>query len=182
MNVKYLSALLVYSFTFMRSYAEISITDEINGSSYNFVSTHSVEISAPKKVVWKNLTDLKSWMYDFDLSHYSGSKGQVGEILRLYPEQKFFVQITSKIPNESLVFSNLPSTYQGERSTGIAVVGLSSYEEKTIVNIVMSRRYTWEGDGGNIMKVRRSSQAFKDQTNATRSRFLEKLRVLSEGA
>ncbi len=182
MIYKFLLTLLLLMFVLDRSHANISVTDEIDVNSYNFVSTNSVNISAKKGTVWKHLVNLKSWMYDFELSYYSGPRGEVGEVLRLYPEQDFFVQVTSKVPGDTLVFANLPSTFNGEYSTGVAVISLSSYQGKTSVNLVMSRRYTWIGEGENTMKAKRLTQKFIDQTNATWSRFLERLRSLSESA
>ena len=182
MSYRYLATLLIVSMISGTSYATVSITDEVDGASYNLVSTHRVDISATRAAVWKNLKNLKSWMYDFELSHHSGPEGEVGEVLRLYPGQDFFVQITSMTPTESMVFSNLPSSFRGEYSTGSAVIVLGAENGKTVVSLVMSRRYTWVAEGENPMKAQRSSQEFVDQTNATWSRFLERLRELSEGA
>lgn len=82
----------------------------------------SVEVNTPASAVWNQLVDVGSWMYDFDLLMVSGTPGQEGEVRRLYPGQEFFIKITKLIPNKLLVFANLPSSFNGEYSTGVAVI------------------------------------------------------------
>ena len=52
--------------------ASETLTDEPDGHSYNFVSHYSIEINAPATTVWKHLTDLGSWMYDFGMKPTPG--------------------------------------------------------------------------------------------------------------
>lgn len=105
--------------------ASESLTDEPGGKSYNFVSHYSIEIDAPAKTVWTHLTNLGSWMVDFDMAPISGFNELEGQVLRLYEGQGFYVQITKAIPGELLVISNLPTSMEGERLTsGISVTTL----------------------------------------------------------
>ena len=119
-------------------------------------------------------------MYDFEMSHVSGMWGEEGEVLRLYSGQDFFSQITSAVPNELLVVANLPSKFKGEYSTGIAVITLNETQGKTTVDLTISRRFTWQGEGINPMKSTRESPEFIKNTRTMWDRFLEKLRALSE--
>lgn len=162
------------------SMASDAIVGEPDGNSYHFVSHYRVAIEAPAQTVWRHLTDLGSWMYDFEMSHESGVPGEEGEVLRLYSGQDFFTQITGAVTNELLVVANLPSTFKDEYSTGVAVITLNEAQGETVVDLTMSRRYTWQGDGANPMKSTRESPEFIDGTRATWRRFLDRLRSLSE--
>lgn len=180
--MRFLTLVLMYyiSAIMMRAEANEMLTVEPEQNSYNFVSHYRIEIDAPASVVWKNLIDLRLWMVDFEMSHQSGEPKQLGEVLRLYPEQDFFIQITGMIPNDTLVIANLPSTFKDEYSTGVGVITLNEIQNKTMVNLTMSRRYTWQGKGENSMKNTRESPKFVEDTQATWNRFLEKLRSLAE--
>ncbi len=96
--------------------ASETVTPEPDGSSYHFVAHYAVDVDASSSAVWDQLVDIGSWMYEFELAHESGLPGQEGEVRRLYPGQDFFVEITKVIPNELLVFANLPATSNGERN------------------------------------------------------------------
>jgi hypothetical protein len=85
--------------------ASETLTDEPDGHSYNFVSHYSIEINAPATTVWKHLTDLGSWMYDFEMKPTSGFNELEGRVLRLYEGQNFYVQITKAIPDKLLELS-----------------------------------------------------------------------------
>jgi hypothetical protein len=162
--------------------ASETITVEPDGDSYHFVSHYSVAIDAPAEAVWEHLVRLDSWMYELDMSLVSGSPGQEGEVRRLYAGQDFLVQVTKVIPNELLVVVNLPSTFNGEHSTGIVVTTLHEAEGTTAVDMTMSRRYTWQGDGENPMKRQRESKEFAESTKAMwQDGFLGRLRSLAEG-
>ena len=115
--------------------ASETVTPEPDESSYYFVSHYSVDVNAPASAVWKQLIDVGSWMYEFELSLDSGTPGQEGEVRRLYPGQGFFIEITKVIPNELLVFANLPSSSNGEYSTGVAVITLSESGGITTVRL-----------------------------------------------
>jgi len=180
MNIRVAALLFIAVVLSTVSHASDQITVEPDKDTYHFVSQYSIEVAAPNEVVWKHLTNLGSWMYEFEMSHYSGKVGQVGEVFRLYPQQDFLVQITSLVPDKTLVIANLPSTIGGERSTGVGVITLNKIRGKTIVNLIMSRRYTWLGQGSNPLKATRESMAFQKNTRATWNKFLEKLRSLSE--
>ncbi len=161
--------------------ASAMLAVEPDSDSYHFVSHYRVSIDAPPDTVWEHLIDLGSWMYEFELQHVSGDPRKAGEVLRLYAEQNFFVQITKAIPSELLVIANLPSTFKGEFSTGIGVMTLHEIGAKTVVDLTMSRRYSWREEGENPMKRIRESSAFNQNTDAMwQDRFLERLRALSE--
>jgi len=163
--------------------ASDSITTEPEGNAYHYVSHYEMVIDAPAEDVWPVLADLGAWMDEFELSPVSGEPGAQGEVLRLYPEQAFYIQITRKIPNKFLAIANLPSTFQGERSTGVGVIALHEADGDTTVSITLSRRYTPLGDGANEMKARRSSAEFEQYDDAMwRERFLGNLKNLVEAA
>ena len=174
--------LFVWSLSLVSNFAHASETliDEPDGISYNFVSHYSVEISAPAKTVWKNLIDLGSWMYDFEMKPVSGLNELEGRVLRLYEGQDFHVQITKAIPDKLLVIANLPTSMEGEQlSSGISVTTLTESAGKTTVELTMSRRYVWNKPGENHLKSRRQSEAFIQNTRATWNRFLGRLAELS---
>lgn len=162
--------------------AQGTLTLEPENESYNFVSHYRIEIAAPKSKVWEHLVDLGSWMYEFEISTVSGPKAEVGEILRLYPDQEFYIQITKAVPERVLVISNLPSTFNKEESTGVSVMTLNAYEGGTILDLTMSRRYVWTGDGQNAYRSRRQSEEFNANTDAMWERFLKRLSDLALGA
>ena len=159
-----------------------TITPEPGDDTYRFDAHYRISIDAPVEVVWRQLTDLGSWMVDFAMTHVSGEAGKTGEVLRLYPEQDFLVQITSVVPNESLVVANLPVHFKGEFSTGTTVITLYGSEGRTTVDLTMSRRYTWEQEGDNPFRSLRSSPEFTENSAAMWNRFLQQLRSLSEAS
>lgn len=162
------------------SVAEDFISQESEPNTYNYVSNYQVKINSSSDIVWRNLVNLKSWMYAFELSHYSGNKGEVGEILRLYPNQEFYIQVTGKVENKLLTIVNLPSTFKGEKSTGVGVISLETSGTDTLVRLTMSRRYQWLGEGENTMKTKRESKAFQESTAKMWGNFLNKLKEISE--
>jgi hypothetical protein len=91
-----------------------SLTAEPGLKTYNFVTHYRVNIDAPPTRVWPILIDLKSWMFDFELSTLSGESGTEGRVLQLYAGQEFKVQATKVIPNEMLAIVNLPMTFKDE--------------------------------------------------------------------
>jgi len=159
--------------------ASETLTEEPDGNSYNYVSHYSIEINAPVETVWANLVNFGSWMYEFEMEPISGQGELEGQVLRLYEGQDFFMQVTKAIANELLVIVNLPSSMEGELSTGVAVTSMREIEGKTTVNLTMSRRYTWNGSGDNHLKSRRQSKTFNENTRALWNRFLGKLEELS---
>lgn len=161
--------------------ASETITPEPDESSYHFVSHYSVVVNAPASAVWNQLVDVGSWMYEFELSLESGTPGHEGEVRRLYPGQDFFIEITKVIPNELFVFANLPSRFNGEYSTGVAVITLSETGGITTVSLTMSRRYSWDSTEPNPQRSMRESPEFKERTRAMwQERFLGRLRSLVE--
>ena len=161
--------------------ASETVTDEPDGSSYHFVAHYTIDLKASAPEVWDQLVDLRSWMFEFDLLPEAGTPGQEGEIRRLYSGQDFFIEITKVVPNEVLVFANLPTTFNGEHSTGVAVISLSETEGVTTLSLTMSRRYTWSGEGDNPQRTLRESPEFRGRTRAMwQERFLGRLRSLVE--
>lgn len=158
-----------------------AITVEPDRSSYHYVSHYSIEIDAPVDTVWKNLIDVSSWMYEFELTLVAGTPGEEGEVRRLYEGQEFLVEITKVIPNELLVIANLPSSFNGEYSTGVTVITLDEMGGVTRVRLTMSRRYSWNSDTPDTQKQMRESAEFSERTKAMwQDRFLGKLRSLAE--
>ena len=159
-----------------------SVTSEPGGTAYYFTSHYSIDINAPSSAVWDQLIDLGSWMYEFDLSLEFGEPGQAGAVRRLYAGQDFFIETTMIVPNELLVFANLPATFNGELSTGIAVIALIEVEGVTTVSLTMSRRYSWDSEEPNPMRAVRESVEFQERTRTMwEDGFLGRLRSLVEG-
>ena len=149
--------------------------------SGHYVSHYSIAIDAPIEVVWENLIDVGSWMYEFELSLVSGMPGEEGEVRRLYDGQDFLIEITKVIPNEVLVFANLPLSFNGEHSTGVAVITLDKVNDRTKVRLTMSRRYSSESGATNTQKSMRESAEFSERSKAMwQDRFLGKLKSLAE--
>jgi hypothetical protein len=120
-----------------------SLTAEPGLKTYNFVAHYRVNIDAPPTRVWPILIDLKSWMFDFELSTLSGESGTEGRVLQLYAGQEFKVQATKVIPNEMLAIVNLPMTFKDEFAAGIGVMTLHPTTNGTEVSLTMSRRYIY---------------------------------------
>ena len=165
---------------FKACYASEFITDEPNNKAYNYTSIYQIQIAASPKEIWPHLEDLKSWMYGFDLTHYSGTPGEVGEVFRLYPNQAFLIQVTGKVTNQAMTFSNLPSTFNDESFTGVAVLDIQPNQTGSIVTLTMSRRFQWLGEGQNQMKLKRESSEFQNNTRHMWNGFLNRLKQLSE--
>lgn len=181
LSVALCAALLLVAFPLPMAAGADSLIEEPDAASYRYTSHYSVRIDATPEVVWTHLTDLGAWMYDFEMSHVAGQPGEEGEVLRLYPDQDFLVQVVKIVPGRLLVVANLPSTFGGEFSTGTVVVALHESEGVTEVRLTMSRRYTWQGDGPNPLRARRGSPEFAEETRALwQDRFLERLRSLAE--
>ncbi len=163
--------------------ASESITSEPDGSSYHYVSHYSIEVNAPAATVWAQLIDLRSWMYEFDMSLESGTPGQEGEVRRLYPGQDFFVEVIKVVPSDLLVLANLPATFNGEYSTGVAVISLTESDGITEIKLTMSRRYSWDSAEPNPQRAMRESSEFQERNRAMwEDRFLERLRLLVESS
>lgn len=162
-----------------------TISDEskvpvIDPDRYHVVTHYQIEINRPAEKVWPHLIKLNSWIA-FDLIPVSGDRGQEGEIFRLYKGEDFYFQTTKIIPNQLYVGVNLPSTFKEEDSTGIAIFSLTEIDAKTIVNVTMSRQYTWRGEGPNPMReIRESSEFHENNKFAWEEKFLPKLRELVE--
>ena len=178
--MKYIFVVILTLIICSKVVAKDFISQEAEISSYNYVSNYEISIKSPPALVWKNLENLKSWMYTFELSHHSGAKGEVGEVLRLYPNQEFYIQITGKVENKLLTIVNLPSEFNGEKSTGVGVISLVAAGSETLVQLTMSRRYTWIGEGENTMKRKRESEEFQRSTAKMWDNFLSKLKEISE--
>lgn len=160
--------------------ANESVVPEYGTDSYHYISSHSISIDATPTAVWPHLERLDSWMFEFELSNVAGELRQPGEVLRLYPEQEFYVQILESVAPKLLVMANLPSVFGDESSTGIGVMSLHANGSRTDVTLTMSRRYTWLGKGENPQLATRSSSTFQDSTAALWARFLERLKTLAE--
>lgn len=173
-------AFLLVFVAFSPLQANETLTDEPDNSAYHFTTSYQVEVNAPANKVWTHAINFGSWMVDFDMLHHSGQRGQVGEVMRLYKEQDFFIQAIAMVPYSSITIANLPSTFQGERSTGVGVIHLIETGGKTTVSLTMSRRYVWVGEGVNTMKEVRQTQRFIDGTRNTWKRFLGQLKLLAE--
>ncbi len=177
----YLATVATLLLTASATRASETITAEPDGSTYHFVSHYSIEIDASPADVWPQLIDVGSWMYEFELALESGTPGEEGEVRRLYSGQGFFIQITKLIPNELLVFANLPSNFNGEHSTGTAVITLGEAGDITTVRLTMSRRFSWDGAEPNPHRATRESAEFQENTRAMwQDRFLNRLKSLVE--
>ncbi len=165
----------------MDVHASESVSSEFGAEAYYFSSHYTIEIDAPASAVWEQLIDLGSWMYEFEMSLESGSPGEEGEVRRLYAEQDFFIQTLTVVPNELLVFANLPATFNGEESTGVTVISLSEADGATTVGLTMSRRFSWASSEPNPAREMRESPEFQERTRAMwEDRFLDRLRSLVE--
>ncbi len=161
--------------------ASETVTPEPDHSAYHFVSHFSVDIEASAEDVWPQLRDLGSWMYEFDLTLESGEAGEKGEVRRLYAGQDFFIQVTRIIPEKLLVFANLPSSFNGEHSTGVAIISITEAGGTSTVSLTMSRRYRWDGEGENPNMALRESDEFQERTRSMwQDRFLGRLKSLVE--
>ncbi len=174
---------LLFIFSSSVTWSAGTVTPEPDANNYSFVSHYKITINASPEVVWPQLIALEKWMYEFELSRVAGEPGQPGEVRRLYEGQDFYMQVTKAVPNEVLVVSNLPSVFKGEASTGIGVMTLTTVgPDVTVVNLTMSRRYQWQGEGENPFAAQRNSQAFNENTDAMWGRFLKRLALISTGA
>jgi len=54
-----------------------TVVDEPSAHDYHFVSHYRVQIDAEVKDVWQHITNLKSWMYEFELTQLTGSPAVV---------------------------------------------------------------------------------------------------------
>jgi len=158
-----------------------TVVDEPSAHDYHFVSHYRVQIEAEVKDVWQHITNLKSWMYEFELTQLTGSPGAEGAVLQLYEGQDFKIQIIGVVPQQLMTIANLPMTFRGEFTTGIGIFTLHRVGTGTEVALTMSRRYSWRGEGDNPLRATRLSSAFQQQTNAMwQDRFLPRLKNLAE--
>jgi len=164
------------------AHAEDFIIDSELAASYHFVATYEILIDRPPADVWPVVIDQASWT-DFAMIHESGPRNAEGEVLRLYPEQEFFIEIIELIPERMFVVANLPSTIDGEESVGIAMMTLADVDGKTLVTNFMARHYNWTGDGPNPLRARRASAEFREFNRAGwEDQLLPRLRDLVEAS
>ena len=162
--------------------AHETLTPEPTDSSYHFTTHYRVQIHAPAHIVWLVMIDLKSWMYEFELTTESGEPGVPGQVLKLYPAQEFRLQVIAAEPHQMLTLANLPLTFQGEFGPGVGIFTLHEHGGITEVSLTGSGRYSWQSEDPNPLQSRRASAEFQEQTRATWNRFLQRLKVLSEQA
>ena len=166
---------------FAKSWSSAAVTFEPKTDSYHFVTHYRINIDAPPATVWQHLIDLKSWMYEFELSQLHGASGQPGQVLRLYENQDFEVLVTAAIDERMLAIANLPLTFRQEYGTGNGVMTLHNTETGTELSLTMTRRYTWKGEGENPLLLQRQSTAFQQRTrDMWQGRFLTRLKELAE--
>lgn len=154
-----------------------TLTAEPNGETYNFTTHYRVQISASREAVWPVLLDLKSWMYEFELTPVTPDIEGEGRVLRLYSGQAFEIQISKIVPLELLSIVNLPLNFEGELTTGVGIITLHENASGCEVSVTMSRRYTWTDQGENPVRAVRETAAFQEQTRAMwQDRFLRRLK------
>jgi len=174
--------LITASFDLTVAHADDFIIDSKLAASYHFVATYEILIDRPPEDVWPVLIDQASWT-DFAMIHESGPRNAEGEVLRLYPEQEFFIEIIELIPERMFVVANLPSAIDGEESVGIAMMTLADVDGKTLVTNFMARHYNWTGDGPNPLRARRASAEFREFNRAGwEDQLLPRLRDLVEAS
>ena len=155
------------------------ITPDVETADYHVVTHHQVTIKRPAADVYPHVVDFGSWI-GFDFVHVAGPDAGEGAIYRLYRDQDFFFQITRLIPDKLVVGVNLPSDFQGEQSSGVAVISLIELEGETVVTVTMSRQYDWTGEGPNPNQKARASKEFQENTRIMwEERFLPRLAELA---
>lgn len=183
MQHRFLTALTVVIGTFLAyspASADSPATPSLDPDRYHVVFNYQVVIDRPAADVWPQLIRLNKWI-GFDLLHVDGPRMQEGEVFRLYKGQDFFFQTIKMIPEQLYVGVNLPSSFRGEESTGIAIFSLSEIDDRTIVSVTMSREYLWSGEGPNPNREIRESSEFIENTRvAWEERFFPRLRELVE--
>jgi hypothetical protein len=101
----------------------------------------------------------------------------------LYKGADYFFEITRLISNKLMVGIFMPMTSpQGETFEGFAMLTLTEFEGKTEVSIFMNRKASWFKDEPNPTRKARESEEFTEDRKETFSRFLTRLRELSEGS
>jgi hypothetical protein len=152
-------------------------------SAYDSVLHYRSQIDAPPARVWPQVMNFGDWMFDYDMIHESGPRAGVGEVLRLYEGQDFFVETIELIPGRLYVGRNHPAVFEGERGTGLVVLILADIGGRTLVDLNLVRRYEFLGEGENPMRAVRQSEAFLERNRETwEERFLPRLKSLSERA
>lgn len=161
--------------------ASEAVTPAPEGSDYHYVSHYSLEVDASVSAVWQQVVDLKSWMHEFELASVAGEPGETGEVLRLYPNQPFLIQVTARVPEQALVFANLPVQFNGETLSGVAVITIADVGKASIVNVTLSRYFRWDDTAPNPSRALRESETFQNNTRAMwQERFLPRLKALAE--
>jgi hypothetical protein len=158
-----------------------TIVDSGLTDAYHYVDHYEILIDAPPVDVWPHLMDFRGWMYDFSMTHVSGPRGGEGEVLRLYGNDEYLLEVVKVIPNRLVVAVNLPSSVAGEESVGIGMFTLAEIEGGTLVTNWMSRQFTGADGAPNPLRARRASDEFKETTRAMwEDRFLPRLKELAE--
>ena len=157
--------------------AQHTIIDSELVEAYFFVDHYETVIERAPEDVWGHVLNLPAWT---GMIHESGTEQAVGEVLRLYEGEDFFLKISELIPNRLLVCTLQPFEIDGEESLGLAMFVLTDLGSETLVSTFWSRHFGWLQDGPNPLRERRESQEYLDLNRNNQNAVLERLKRLAE--
>lgn len=123
-----------------------------------YASIAEITIGAPAAIVWSQVVDMGSWIYDFHFEHVAGGTDTDGEVEHLWPigaeDLKGNLMIAEEdrtnanatvlktlkaVPGKLLYQINPPKMHDGIKLTGVNVIVLTEMSGKTVVTAIRSK-------------------------------------------
>jgi hypothetical protein len=132
--------------------------DDGTTSHAGYVSIAEIVIDAPPNVVWPQVLDIGSWIYDFHFVSVAGEVGRAGETKHLWPveveilngiasvaeqertlDNATVLKTIAAVPDKLWYGVNLPKAEGDARSNGVNLVVLTERDGKTLVTAIRSK-------------------------------------------
>ncbi len=157
--------------------AQHTIIDSELAQSYFFLDHYEIIVEKTPDDVWPHVLDLPAWT---GLIHETGPEQAVGEVLRLYEGEDFFLEISNLIPDRLLVGTLQPFEIDGERSLGQVMVVLTDLGDRTLVTTFWSRHFAWPGQSPHPLRARRESSDYLELNRNNQNSMLARLKASAE--
>lgn len=159
------------------AFAQHTIIDSELAEAYFFVDHYETVIEKTPEEVWSQLVNLPSWT---GMTHEAGPERAVGEVLRLYEGEDFFLEVSQQIPSRLLMGTLQPFVIEGEESLGLLMLVLTDLGSETLVSMFWSRHFAWFQDGPNPLRERRESREYLDLNKNSQNAILARLKQIAE--
>ena len=162
-----------------QGFAQISPIKSDLGHSYYYTDHYEITIDRSVSDVWPVMVDLGGWIPGIKEANTKSPMAVQGERFKLYGH--YFMDVVKVIPEKMVLLVNLPTSQNGEKTQGTAMITLSEENGKTLVSMMMNRIYLWPSNEKNSLREKRESKEHADYRHLMYNRdFLSRLKLLSE--